>query len=199
MESEEKERIHHNVRFPSSKTDSVVVLKQSGRWGPKNLESLVGDILCSRWLWIFQVLSQGDGRTSKQRFCRQLLYRMGSRMISWDKRCWFMSHLWNQEILWFFSLEYSSFSQSCLFPQLTESIHCLEHHPFSPRGFTLLLYYEYQEKYDHDTKWPRVTFGSTLCCSWVVTLSKKRRHWDNGPASWWAGHRVCHPTLRGSA
>ena len=48
MESEEKERIHHNVRFPSSKTDSVVVLKQSGRWGPKNLESLVGDILCSR-------------------------------------------------------------------------------------------------------------------------------------------------------
>ena len=44
MESEEKERIHHNVRFPSSKTDSVVVLKQSGRWGPKNL----GDILCSR-------------------------------------------------------------------------------------------------------------------------------------------------------
>lgn len=48
MESEEKERIHHNVRFPSREANSMVVLKQSGRRGPKNLESLVGDILCSR-------------------------------------------------------------------------------------------------------------------------------------------------------
>lgn len=100
---------------------------------------------------------------------------------------------------WVFSLEHNSFSQSCLFPQLTESIHCLEHHPSSPRGFTLLLYYEYQENYDSDTKWPGVTFGSTFCCSWVVALSKTRRHWDNGPAIWWAGHRVSHPTLGGSA
>ena len=53
---------------------------------------------------------------------------------------------------WVFSLEHSSFSQSCLFPQLTEAIHCLEHHPSSPRGFTLLLHYESQENYGSDTK-----------------------------------------------
>lgn len=48
MESEEKERVDHNVRFPSRETNPVVVLKQSGSRGPKNFESFAGDSLCSR-------------------------------------------------------------------------------------------------------------------------------------------------------
>lgn len=57
MESERRITCHE---FPSREANSMVVLKQSGRRGPKNLESLVGDILCSRWCGSSRILSQGD-------------------------------------------------------------------------------------------------------------------------------------------
>lgn len=42
--------------------------------------------------------------------------------------------------------------KNLLVPTAHESIHCLEHHPLSPGGFTLLLYLECQENYGSDTK-----------------------------------------------
>ena len=94
---------------------------------------------------------------------------------------------------WVFSLEHSSFSQSCLFPQLTESIHCIEHHPSSPRGFILLLYYEYQENYGSDTERPGVTFAHTSHTHWGKDLQTNITPWW-----WWFSCQVtshsCNPT-----
>lgn len=167
----EKVRISksHKVSISREQTQCGCV-QADGRQHGVTFESLVGDMLCSRWGY------QAEG------FYKQLLFRLGAEMSIWDQGRWSASLLpqrvKSRKCLAFFFRARST-QPVLLFPQLTQGGNLFG--SSFPGGFSLLLSPECQESDGSVTKWLGIRIGPTLCWSWVVTLRRTGWFWHKTP------------------